>query len=54
MNQDNENFIMQKSECIEIQHSWLSTITSTSKSKIQGCIALNINLTSKVILNYPP
>ena len=49
--EDNENFIMQKSECIESQHSRLSTITSTSKSKLK---TLNINLTSKVILNYPP
>ena len=49
--EDNENFIMQKSECIESQHSRSSTITSTSKSKLK---TLNINLTSKVILNYPP
>ena len=37
MNEDNENIIMQKNECIENEHSWLSIITSTSKSKIQGC-----------------
>ena len=29
MNEENENFIMQKSECIENQHSRLSIIKST-------------------------